>query len=119
MHAGNLVFGSWKGKNIVIMQGRLHFYEGHSMQEVTFPVIFLLFKQKIKVLKFLGVEKLIITNSSGAVNTILKAGDIMIIKDHINLLGSNPLIGDNDDRFGTRFPDMSEVYDKNLRDILK
>jgi purine-nucleoside phosphorylase len=78
------------------MQGRYHYCEGHTVQDIVFPV---------RVMKLLGVEKLILTNSSGGVNNILNAGDLMVIKDHLNLLGTNPLIGANDERFGTRFPD--------------
>lgn len=109
-HAGKLVFAEIKGKKVVIMQGRYHFYEGHSMQKVVFPV---------KVMKKLGVETLIVTNAAGSVKKKIKAGDLMLIKDHINFMGTNPLIGLNDDSLGTRFPDMSEVYRKELRTIAK
>lgn len=104
-HAGKLVFTKIKNKNIVIMQGRYHFYEGHPMYKVVYP---------IKVLKKLGIKNLIITNAAGAVNKKLKPADLMLITDHINLMGTNPLIGKNDESLGTRFPDMSEVYNKNL-----
>lgn len=107
-HAGKLVFAEVDGKRCVFMQGRYHFYEGHSMQVVTYPV---------KVMKKLGVKKLIVTNAAGAVNKKFKPADLMIIRDHINFLGTNPLIGANDDTLGTRFPDMSEVYKKELIDI--
>lgn len=104
-HHGQLVFAKIQGKNVVIMQGRYHFYEGHSMEEVVYPV---------KVLKKLGVKTLIITNAAGAVNENFEAADLMLISDHINFMGTNPLIGNNDDNLGTRFPDMSEVYKKDL-----
>lgn len=105
-HAGRLVIGTFQGKQVVAMQGRFHFYEGYPMNEVTFPV---------RVMKLLGVETLIVTNAAGAVNTGYKAGDLMLISDHINLCGVNPLLGKNLDEFGTRFPDMSNAYDKDLR----
>ena len=102
-HAGRLVIGKLKGKIVVAMQGRFHFYEGYSMTDVTFPV---------RVMKLLGVKTLVVTNAAGAVNTSFSPGDLMIITDHINLSGSNPLIGRNLDSFGVRFPDMSEAYNK-------
>ena len=105
-HAGRLVIGTLGNKQVIAMQGRFHFYEGYSMQEVTFPV---------RVMKLLGVSKLVVTNACGAVNTDLNPGDLMIINDHINLSGTNPLIGRNLDEFGPRFPDMSEAYNKDLR----
>jgi len=104
-HKGRLVFASVNGKNVVMMQGRNHYYEGHSMQEITYPV---------KVMKALGVKTLILTNAAGAVNESFKPSDLMIITDHINHMGSNPLIGANDDTLGERFPDMTEVYKKHL-----
>ena len=104
-HVGQLVTGKLAGKDVIIMQGRIHCYEGHTLAEVAFPV---------KVMRKLGVEKLIITNAAGAVNETFNVGELMIIKDHINLMGSNPLVGRNDNDLGTRFPDMSEVYDKKL-----
>lgn len=106
-HKGQLAFARICGKKVVMMQGRYHFYEGHSIQKVVYP---------IKVMKKLGVKTLIITNAAGAVNKKLKPGDFMIISDHINNLGTNPLIGANDDTLGERFPDMSEIYKKNLID---
>lgn len=109
-HKGRLVFAEISGKKVVMMQGRNHFYEGHTMQEITYPV---------KVLKKLGVETLILTNAAGAVNETFKPSDLMIIKDHINCMGTNPLIGPNDDTLGERFPDMSEVYKKDLRELAK
>lgn len=107
-HKGQLVFAKIHDKNVVMMQGRYHFYEGYSLQTVTYPV---------KVMKKLGVETLIITNAAGAVNSEFTPGELMFITDHINFLGTNPLIGGNDDTLGTRFPDMSEVYSRDL--ILK
>ncbi|MEG0642007.1 MAG: purine-nucleoside phosphorylase [Clostridium sp.] len=109
-HAGRLVIGKLEGKIVIAMQGRFHFYEGYSMQEVTFPV---------RVMKLLGVEKLIVTNAAGAVNTNFKPGDLMIITDHLNLSGSNPLMGKNLDTFGARFPDMSTAYAPELREKVK
>jgi len=104
-HAGQLAFAKIQGKNVVLMQGRYHFYEGHPMQTVVFPV---------KVMKQLGVKTLIVTNAAGSVNKDFKPADLMIITDHLNFMGTNPLIGENDDTLGTRFPDMSEVYKKDL-----
>lgn len=105
-HAGQLVFGSLKGKKVVAMQGRFHFYEGYSLDKVTAPV---------RVMKELGVQTLIVTNAAGGVNENFQAGDLMLISDHINNMGTNPLIGPNDSDMGPRFPDMSESYDKQLR----
>src|SRR5690625_2267476 len=107
-HANELVIGELEGKKIVAMKGRYHYYEGHSLDEVTFPV---------RVMQALGIESLIITNSCGAVNTDFNPGELMLITDHINLVGTNPLIGKNNEELGTRFPDVSEVYSKELRDI--
>lgn len=104
-HKGRLVFAEIEGKKVVMMQGRNHFYEGHSMQEITYPV---------KVMKKLGVNTLILTNAAGAVNENFKPADLMLITDHINYMGSNPLIGPNDETLGERFPDMSEIYKKDL-----
>jgi purine-nucleoside phosphorylase len=109
-HAGQLVFGTLQGKTVVAMQGRFHFYEGYSMDKVTFPV---------RIMKTLGVRSLIVTNAAGGVNESFQPGDLMIISDHINNMGTNPLIGPNDDHFGVRFPDMSEAYCKNLRQLAK
>ena len=109
-HEGRLVIGTLQGKTVVAMQGRFHYYEGYKMEEVTFP---------IRVMKLLGVKTLIVTNAAGAVNTSFKPGDLMIITDHINLSGNNPLIGKNLDLFGPRFPDMSNAYNKELRKIAK
>ena len=104
-HHGNLIFGKLGGKNIVAMQGRFHYYEGYTMQEITLP---------IRVLKMLGIQYLFVSNASGGMNPEYKVGDLMIINDHINLFGTNPLIGRNMDEFGPRFPDMSEAYSKKL-----
>lgn len=104
-HAGKLVFAEFFGKKTVIMQGRYHFYEGYSMEKVVYP---------IKIMKKLGVKTLIITNAAGAVNKKFKPADLMLITDHINFMGTNPLIGKNDDELGTRFPDMAEIYKKDL-----
>ncbi|HAW08142.1 MAG TPA: purine-nucleoside phosphorylase [Bacteroidetes bacterium] len=104
-HAGNLLFGKENGKDIVLMQGRTHYYEGYSMKEITFPIY---------VMKAIGVQYLIISNTCGSVNPLIPRSSIMIMDDHINLLGGNPLIGRNDDSLGPRFPDMSEPYSKLL-----
>ena len=109
-HSGKLIFGELGGKKVVAMAGRFHYYEGYSTQEVVFP---------IRVLKFLGVETLLISNAAGGINTTFKVGDLMIIKDHISTLTINPLLGKNEDAFGARFPDMSEPYKKNLIDDVK
>jgi len=101
-HKGQLVIGTIEGKNVIAMQGRFHFYEGYSMEQVTFPV---------RVFQKLGIESLIITNAAGGINKSFQPGDLMIITDHINNMGTNPLIGPNINDFGTRFPDMSQVYD--------
>lgn len=106
-HKGQLVFGWVEGKNAVIMQGRYHYYEGYHISRIVYPV---------KVMKKLGVKTLIITNAAGSVNKKYTAGDLMVIKDHINLMGVNPLIGENDSSLGDRFPDMSEIYKKSLID---
>ncbi len=104
-HKGQLVFAVIGNRNVVMMQGRIHYYEGHSMQDITYPV---------KVMKKLGVKTLIITNAAGAINKSFRPGDLMVITDHINLMGANPLVGKNDETLGPRFPDMSEIYNKNL-----
>lgn len=104
-HNGQLIFGKMSGKNIVAMQGRFHYYEGYSMQEVAFPV---------RVMKFLGIRVLILSNASGGINPSFSVGDLMIVEDHINLMKDNPLIGRNYDELGTRFPDMGQAYDRKL-----
>lgn len=101
-HQGRLIFGYLEGKPVVAMQGRFHYYEGYSLKEVTFPV---------RVMKMLGIKRLFVSNAAGGLNPKMEVGDLMIIKDHINLLPDNPLRGPNLDELGPRFPDMSQVYD--------
>ena len=108
-HAGRLVVGKIGDSAVAAMQGRFHFYEGYSLEEVTFP---------IRVLKLLGVSTLILTNASGALNVEFTPGSLMVITDHINLLGMNPLTGPNDERFGPRFPDLSNTYAHDLQEIV-
>jgi purine-nucleoside phosphorylase len=107
-HAGQLVLGEVGGIPVAVQQGRFHFYEGYEMSEVTFPM---------RVFRLLGIETVILTNAAGSVRTSMRPGNLMLIRDHINLMGVNPLRGANDDRFGARFPDMTQIYDKNLQDI--
>jgi purine-nucleoside phosphorylase len=107
-HSGNLVSGNTEGVDIVALQGRLHLYEGYSPEEVAFPA---------RVLGSLGIRRLIVTNAAGAINRAFRPGDLMLITDHINLTGKNPLVGPNLEDLGPRFPDMSEAYDSEMRDI--
>lgn len=112
-HKGRLVIGKLEGRNILVLQGRTHYYEGYSMGEITLPV---------RVMKTLGCDKMIVTNAAGALNPDFEPGDLMLIKDHINLIGmggANPLQGPNLDEFGVRFPDMSRPYDKELLDLAR
>lgn len=106
-HAGRLIFGELGGKSVVAMQGRFHYYEGYTMQQIAFPV---------RVAKALGAQTLIVSNACGGLNPIFRRGDVMLINDHINFLGDNPLIGPNDNDLGPRFPDMSEPYTERLID---
>ena len=106
-HAGRLVSGSLAGKPVLFMQGRFHFYEGHPLERIAFP---------IRVLRRLGIEYLVVTNAAGGVNSAFSVGDLMLMTDHINLCGPNPLAGPNDERIGPRFPDMSRAYDPMLRE---
>ncbi|NGQ94656.1 purine-nucleoside phosphorylase [Brevibacillus sp. SYP-B805] len=109
-HKGQLVIGRLEGKQVVAMQGRFHYYEGHDLDAVTFP---------IRVMKLIGVETVIITNAAGGINESYRPGDLMLIADHLNMTFRNPLIGPNDERFGPRFPDMSEAYSRKLRALAK
>lgn len=107
-HEGQFVFGNYRGKKVVMMQGRFHYYEGYSMKEVTLPVY---------VMRNLGVKNLVVTNACGGVNKDFSPGDLMLIEDHLNFTGNNPLMGQNFDEFGPRFPDMSKVYNRDLMSL--
>lgn len=109
-HSGKLIFGNLGGKKVMAMQGRFHYYEGYNMKEVTFPV---------RVMQALGVKYLFVSNAAGGMNGSFDIGDIMLIEDHINFFPEHPLRGKNDPALGVRFPDMSEAYDKNLRELAK
>ncbi|HEV2884944.1 MAG TPA: purine-nucleoside phosphorylase [Pyrinomonadaceae bacterium] len=107
-HAGTLVVGNVEQTPVVAMQGRVHSYEGYSLEEVTFP---------IRTFKLLGIDTLILTNAAGGIDVQLSQGTLMVLSDHLNLMGQNPLRGSNDERFGPRFPDMSEVYSRELQEL--
>lgn len=109
-HAGQLVYGTLSGKKVLAMQGRFHYYEGHSMQTVTYPV---------RVMAALGIHSMIVTNAAGGVNETYTTGNLMLINDHINFTGDNPLIGENDEEIGPRFPDMSHAYTQEYREVAK
>jgi purine-nucleoside phosphorylase len=109
-HSGTLIYGELSGKTVIAMQGRFHFYEGWTMEEVTFP---------IRVMKLLGIEKLMVSNACGGVNPDFKVGDVMIITDHINMMPEHPLRGENDDRFGPRFVDMHEPYSWKMIETMR
>jgi len=109
-HEGNLIFGHLEGAPVMMMQGRVHFYEGYSMKEITYPV---------RLMKALGVDTLIGCNAVGALNPLFRKGDIMMITDLINLMGDNPLRGENDDELGVRFPDMTRAFTPELRDVVE
>src|SRR5918997_6356887 len=107
-HTGRLVLGRVEGVETAVMQGRFHFYEGYALEEVTFPV---------RVLGLLGVKSLVLTNAAGGLNNSYTEGALIVISDHLNLMGTNPLLGPNEPRFGPRFPDMTEVYDRDYQDV--
>ena len=109
-HQGRLILGSLHNVPLAILQGRVHYYEGHKMEQVVYP---------IRTLAMLGIETLILTNSAGGLNPKMNSGDFMVIEDHINLMGNNPLMGPNIKNLGPRFPDMTEAYDKELSSLMK
>ncbi|MDR0885131.1 MAG: purine-nucleoside phosphorylase [Clostridiales Family XIII bacterium] len=109
-HAGRLVYGTLRGKKVIAMQGRFHYYEGHTMDSIVYPV---------RVMKDLGAHSIIVTNACGGCNESFVAGDLMLIQDHINFMGANPLVGKNEDAFGPRFPDLSHAYDAEYQIITK
>nr|WP_308550955.1 purine-nucleoside phosphorylase [uncultured Peptostreptococcus sp.] len=109
-HENTLVIGDFCGKKVLAMKGRFHYYEGYSQSDITYP---------IRVFKGLGIDKILVTNAAGGCNKDFKPGDLMLIRDHINFSGSNPLIGPNDDRLGTRFPDMTKAYDPQGLELMK
>lgn len=109
-HAGQLIIGELEGQIVLAMQGRFHYYEGYPMEDVTYP---------IRVMKQMGIEKLIVTNAAGAVDPSFVPGDLMLISDHLNLSGANPLIGRNLEEFGVRFPDLSNAYSQSLRSVAR
>jgi purine-nucleoside phosphorylase len=109
-HKGNLIYGTLAGKNILVMQGRFHAYEGYTMQQIVFP---------IRVMQLLGIQKLFLSNAAGGINLNFRKGDLVLIDDHINLLYGNPLSGKNYEELGSRFPDMSEPYDAQLNSLLQ
>ena len=109
-HSGHLVWGTWSHRAVLAMEGRFHLYEGYTPQEVTFPV---------RVMSRLGIHTLLISSAAGGLNTLFQAGDLMLVADHINLTGTNPLVGPNLDAFGPRFPDMVQVYDPALRSLAR
>jgi purine-nucleoside phosphorylase len=108
-HKGNLIFGHIGLTPVVVMQGRFHFYEGYTMEQIVYPV---------RIMKLMGIQRLLISNAAGGINNTYKKGDLIVIDDHINLQGSNPLIGKNIDELGPRYPDMSEPYDRQLNEML-
>ncbi len=107
-HAGKLILGDLRGRSVMAMKGRFHYYEGHSMRQVTYPV---------RLMQAMGIKNLIVTNAAGGLNDVFETGDLMLIEDHINFMGFNPLIGPNDEALGTRFPVMNDVYDDTLRSL--
>jgi purine-nucleoside phosphorylase len=109
-HAGQLVLGEWEGQKVMAMKGRFHYYEGYGLDQVTFP---------IRVMKAMGVKTLIVTNAAGGIQTDFQAGDLMLIRDHINFMFDNPLMGPNAPEWGVRFPDMSDAYDPSYRQLAK